>query len=322
MDGPWYSTSDTGINNINTGLSIANWVSTTNKSDVKKTAKKQARYPIFETCAKLSQESMWIDIFTEASKGKFPTHISYREGNLMYKKGTRLSSVSLPEDPLEAFNLCKGFIASHTGLRSLKEQKFESEFVQRTRSAVEYNLWSKVKNLSVRDQLIYNYAEYIYNHLQINVTQSYKLVAVVKLGIALREIRDEHIKMYNNQIFQITNISRDPITQAWIIQAPKSKVVERTTTFIPSYESKQSNDSFDNLWGKFLTKKHKAVSKSMNSRQNSYSTYSMFSQVSQETVVEPKNARGRPPLNNKNDITSTQLDESIQPVLVLTINSH
>ena len=274
------------------GSDVVNWISTKTRNEPKK--KSKAKHPIFEKCSYIASDNMWKNIFESASKGKFPTGISYRDGKMIFKLKGKTINIVVPEDELEAFNLCKGFIAVNSGLRSNDEQVFERDMLERSRTDTTFTRLSTV-NKKLAQALIYSYAEFVYRKMNLLSTESCKLVAVIKLGISLQQIQDSNIQMYNNQIGHINNIRYDSVNNKWVIDNPTTKTHERKTTIISVNNKPDYGDSFEVLWGKYLNKREKGLYKAQNSRQNLYSTYSDLSSIySSNSTPVKKTTRGRP----------------------------
>lgn len=275
-----------------TGSDVVNWISSKNES-LNKT-KTKIKHPIFDKCSLISTDEMWKNIFQLASKGKFPSGISYRDGKLIFKQKTKIFNIVVPEDELEAFNLCKGFIAANTGLRSSDEQQFERDMMERTRTDVSLTKWSSV-NKKVAESLIYSYAEFVYRRMNLNLSETYKLVSVIKLGLTLQQIQNTNIQIYNNQISHINNICYDSVNNKWFVNNVPHKKYERKTTIINSNNRQDYGDTFEVLWEKYLKKREKSFNKAQSSRQDLYSTYSDLSQLfSESSSVSKKSTRGRP----------------------------
>lgn len=83
-------------------------------------------HPIWSHCALLTDDPFWKDIYTTGSYGKMPKNFVYSNGVLGFSKIKKYKSITIPQNPSEAFNISITFFREN-GLVSERDQMSMAE---------------------------------------------------------------------------------------------------------------------------------------------------------------------------------------------------
>lgn len=224
-------------------------------------------YPVFSKCSELTTDPFWIDIFNNASKGKFPKGFSYKEGCLFHRRRNKTSSVEVSENAIEAFDTCKTFFRTMGGIASQQEhskndsEDAASESLDDTSdntgntSEISKIIWSKI--VPKKNKTLYLHS-FISNFAKKNNMISFeidKLQKILNLAETLGLLTDTNVIFEGNSISQINELTFDPITRQ-INFEPLNRPQDSSKRSNRSSRIKTSNGKqglFLKLWEKYLT---------------------------------------------------------------------
>ena len=265
---------------------MMNWMNTVQQKQTDTTDNIESyRHPIFASCYNLATDSLWLSIFDNARKGKFPSRITYRGEKLMYKSGNKIHQVHIPNDPLEAFNIARGFITKHTGLRAKRRNTQSSQNIQ-------FIGWRNIKSSIVRESLIYHFSQQqsrqqiLLGHTNKSIKEQ-RLSFVIKTGLGLGQIHPDDISLDNNVIINIKGLSFDQQTQNWRLDKPYYYDDDDSWSDIylnPPPPRRRKN--YIQLWKSYLSGYQNSQRRSQMTKSELYSNISMKSDRSDQSQIE------------------------------------
>jgi hypothetical protein len=177
-------------------------------------------HKIFEDCVALTSDTYWKDKLTQASRGKFPTGFTYKDGLLSFKKKNKPKPVnqSISFDPAIAVNEFISFMQltgkySDTNMVSMNNQ---SQISQSQTAQLGSRSWTSVHKKSRRDY-VERFISYVITAYKLNPAQIKSLRECIQIGIMLGAFGTNNIKVVGNRIESIVGIVTDPTTGLFII---------------------------------------------------------------------------------------------------------
>lgn len=199
------------MSNLNTNVTVTtvtfdSWI---NESTVQTKKKNQNAppvvYKVFEECSKVVNDPFWINKFKDAMIGKFPSRFSFRDGVLIYRKGSKNQTLEIPQDIREAAYKCIEFFKINGGIFSpLDEQK--SLELQNQNSKIELK-WNS--NKKVQQILLDYYYEQVKSSLNLSYKEVKQLKETVQIGIINKYFNKNNIYIENNRITNIEGLLWD-----------------------------------------------------------------------------------------------------------------
>lgn len=199
------------MSNLNTNVTVTtvtfdSWI---NESTVQTKKKNQNAppviYKVFEECSKVVNDPFWINKFKDAMIGKFPSRFSFRDGVLIYRKGSKNQTLEIPQDIREAAYKCIEFFKINGGIFSpLDEQK--SLELQNQNSKIELK-WNSSKK--IQQMLLDYYYEQVKSSLNLSYKEVKQLKETVQIGIINKYFNKNNICIENNRITNIEGLLWD-----------------------------------------------------------------------------------------------------------------
>jgi hypothetical protein len=175
-----------------------------------------ATHPIFEKCLPYIADPYWKAIFENATRGKFhkSAWFSERDNTLVFQRmvGTRSEKTHLGLDTLTPEEAVQQIIDAHRNILScyspndIEHQQEEQSKIQDTYEKDHYAEWKNVLMRVKRQSLISNYLNTLPESAHMTSKQKRRILSNILLYISLGFIQNEHIRLEDEAIIEITNI--------------------------------------------------------------------------------------------------------------------
>jgi hypothetical protein len=189
--------------------------SVTNDQAVKKKTIQKIVYSIFLEYAKLSEDDpCWYEKIMDLARDRPPKNFIYQKGILKFKKGNKIASLNLNDNPAVAVVELKNFIRQYGFFSSKKEISQTDKII------------SEVKEFGIKDIRKNNnlFEKYLNDYL-CDKTGDYKYI--VKLGFILKILETKDIKFENDKITGIEGIEDCKISSCKILQFKKKNNIKQ-----------------------------------------------------------------------------------------------
>jgi len=260
---------------VTTGKKMS-WVSSIPQdTKPRKTRKGKAEpvvlYPIFVECSELTDDIYWKNVFSSASLGKFPRNFTFKNGQLIHKKGTKEHKIEVGDEVVSALMNCLDFFRKLGGLKSDADRENDrlelEQYIMEQQDPMSMT-WADIrakKRKKLVDTHISCFIASVAEEMQLDRAQADQLATTINLGFMLGVLTDDHvefhgrIKRINGLSYSVTEdkfILNDPIPNQMgklhlvpdsvvLGYAPPSKRVTKS--------SKNSDSSFIDSWSKFVS---------------------------------------------------------------------
>lgn len=171
----------------------------------KRTAQRNVEYPIFEACRALTNDAFWNLQLYLAARGKFHRGFYYQNSFLRQKKKTRVRTVYIPPDPVQAIEAFIRFmheagIFSNIDTDARKEQVNFHIASYQTEAPV---TWSGVPK-KLRNSYVESYIDRCAKQYDLSIKAVESLKDTINFGIIMGVFDKDNIFVAN---FQITTIN-------------------------------------------------------------------------------------------------------------------
>jgi hypothetical protein len=173
-----------------------NWIEQPKKKKKYKAKFKRVIHPIFEFLSEDCTDVYWSKIFKNASVGKFPNDIVYRNDYISYTK--KNIKMKVPEDP---YDLAEDFIDF---LGKYKNMHGENE-CDDERGEIKWTVWKDVKKkqkLILREVYILGLSKK--HTMDKNLTDAVR--KLISYGFLTKEIDSKYVMMGKGKILYINNV--------------------------------------------------------------------------------------------------------------------
>lgn len=238
------------------------WLQTPIKEEDVKTKKRKNQkviiYPIFNQCKEFISDPFWVQLLEEAGYNKFPRGFSFRENQLVHRRGTRINTVTIPEnmeDPQEVVDTIINFMREY-GIRSAQDQDEERRLLQEKviRSMKNTKLtWADMsRKRSSHIFLFEAYANRIKDELDLSNDECKDLITTINIGVFLGYINGNDIDFSDGQIKEINGISFDIENRKFsYINGRKPKKIKSLPAFT---NSNDKTCTYAELWKDDISK--------------------------------------------------------------------
>jgi hypothetical protein len=194
-------------------------------------------HPIFVECSKLTKDPLWIDIMEKCSRAKFPKGFMVANGQIKFRKGNKVTQITIPKSPDEAFIAVKNFISTHGSIFSVKDKSIQDDFIKSSSVAVVKN---DIKFIRKDKNLFDTYLEkYIRSK-----PNSDSLRYIINYGFSLSFLKTADVIFDGTEIVDIKNVIFDT---DWKIDQKRIDSVQNKKP--PKKIVKTPEDEF---WNKYL----------------------------------------------------------------------
>lgn len=167
--------------------------------------------PEFIQMARYITDDYWQQKLIMAAKGKFPRKISYRNGEIRFRKNNGMNTETLPSDPAIAAVAVIQFIRQYTGLSSDTDKQENS--VHLTMTSDKYKplsecTWKDLNKVS-RISILNRYANEVTEAMNLTSLQRCQLIKTVQCGLICGRLSNNHIVMSYGRICEVTGLTYD-----------------------------------------------------------------------------------------------------------------
>ena len=168
-------------------------------------------FPIFLECAKYTLDSYWKEIFNNCAHNKFPQGIKFDSNAKNFIISTKKNKEIIPliKDPIQLFQLLMNIFKNKFEMKSTRETKFQKDKINKIKKRRDSNLdceWKKIKPKNLKDQLIYNYIDFLEKKYNLNTLEVRNLLSVIQLGFQFRTIQPDHVNYSNGIVHGIKGL--------------------------------------------------------------------------------------------------------------------
>ena len=199
-----------------TTVRLMPWLQTPMMSGKSRSRSKQSQLvvinPIFEQFIENIQDPFWVNVMKECSYGKFPRGSSFRNNILSSRKGSKIISEELNNDPIEGGKKCIEFFRTHCNLKSDNDLLIEKEKLNvcgMNGPKISTMAWSDIRSGSVKQSIILDYIYKIHSERNLNREQLNNLKTEINLGFTLKYFTPDHVNFSNGVIIDIRGLKWD-----------------------------------------------------------------------------------------------------------------
>lgn len=189
-------------------------------------------YSIFKECLQYTEDSYWINIFTDLSNGKMPygIHITNENTITTHYKNKEFTYIFIDKDPKEVFDKIKDVLISDFGVFSQKDIKntkknllHDLNIIEETRE----NNWKKIRRGRVQNFILHKYViDYaIKKGKDLNFARHMK--NTICAFLESKDITSDDIIMKSGKIKIINNITYNNKTEEFTVDEIRPKRVEK-----------------------------------------------------------------------------------------------
>ncbi len=195
--------------------------------------KKELKHHIFLELQAVCSDKFWKVKLEEASRDIFPKWFSYAQGELIYRKNSKVKSVRIDATNLE--ESCYAFISflqEYARLFSENDKKTSAfqDHVQTQRSSIEVLTWEKCSS-KMKPCLISEYIKLKTEELGLSKSEVQNLQSVIAIGQALGKIDKNDIVIEKRTIVDISSVQWDEDERRFVLERYKplnGKIVNRS----------------------------------------------------------------------------------------------
>ena len=214
------------------------------------------QHAIFEECAKITEDPLWKGIFISASIGKLPRGFMIRNGTLTNKKGNKIISLEIPDNPKMALDACVSFF-QRAGILSTKDQERINKRVEdykKTDKTLQQMRWDEIRQKRVKELLLSNYIRKLCKKHRLRNSEVERLKETIHVAFLLDKLGNDNIIFENGKISNITGIEFNQETREFIIAKREPKRIKNSTQTKDTQTCEHKDDSLNLLefWGKYL----------------------------------------------------------------------
>lgn len=229
---------------------------------------------LFKKCTEKTQDIYWINLYTNASKGKLPPNYAIKEGHLVFRHKKRPEKVLLPlEDPQFFYEVCDMFFRKTGGLMSDLEktaqwEKHENTFIPQH--------WSEIKSTAQRKALREVFIVSLVKKHNLTKREQFFLEHNINLGFTLGAF--SNVLLENGRIKEIVDLHWDESHRQFFFHKPKNKIkksVSLNAATSVNDEHTLKENIFIHHWSKFvksISKPEKTIQKNIYSKLSSGSS--------------------------------------------------
>lgn len=219
------------ISTVNFDSWIKEPVITTQHKNKKTRGIKEVKNPCFLEYIEITQDSFWVEKFTNASIGKFPVKFSYRDGVMYYKKGAKVRSLELSNNKYEAAPSCIEFFRVNGGIFSpIDEQNSIALQNARIQSDLTAPLTWGSANKKLQECLISYYVMHMKSSMNLKSNEVEQLRRCILLGIFNKYFGKHNIRIEENHIYSIEGLMWDDEAHIFFIDNRIKPVLTRKYT--------------------------------------------------------------------------------------------
>ncbi len=171
--------------------------------------------PEFLEMAQLVTDPYWQEKLLLAAKGKFPKKVSYRNGEIRFRKNSSMATEKLPKDPVDAATLVIQFIRKFTGLSSeldKRENLRQLSSVSSRYIPIRDCSWKHIKGKGSKIDIMNRYSREIATAMSLTELQRCQLLKTIQCGLICGQLSNDHVIMKVGRINQITGLYYDDST--------------------------------------------------------------------------------------------------------------
>jgi len=164
--------------------------------------------PEFIEMARYITDEYWQQKMMLAANGKFPRKISYRNGEIRFRKPNGMTTETICGDPSEAAAIVIKFIKKFTGLSSAADNQQSLKRIKSTSNRykpLSECVWKDLSKSS-KIMLIDRYADEISVHMSLNSIQRCNLIKVIQCGLTSSRLNHNQIQMSGGKICKIDGL--------------------------------------------------------------------------------------------------------------------
>lgn len=163
-------------------------------------------HPIFLTFSNYyDYDEYWANKLRQCAQNKLPNGFRYQEPVLSFRKANKYAEHRIADDSVNSAKIVVEFFRINASMFSPFDQISQDSIVRIQQPDVPL-VWSDAKP-STKDILIRKYCDYCQVTCALTSEQRRKLLAVIVIGLFLENITANDIRIVNNSIVSIDNIS-------------------------------------------------------------------------------------------------------------------
>ena len=269
-------------------------------------------YPLFENCAKLTEDPYWKTKFMDCAKGRFPRGYTYKNNLLTHKKGNKLTKLELSDSMTEVFIATMKFFQMTSGLLSQRDRKklqeIEEEKILEEMENVNELTWRDIKAEKYREMLLSEFINSVSTRMKFDEEEKREMITTVKKGLMLKYFNADNIIMEEGKITEIQGLFYNKEKNRYEIDKDYIKEVERYTNGLGlESEADRPEVDFIKLWEKYLESlQNKRIKKS------TYSSSTLHESALSDSLYESMNESIQESLNESeiiNDMSESITEE-------------
>jgi hypothetical protein len=161
--------------------------------------------PIFDDYASLTDDPYWKDVFVSAARGVFPKKFGYKDGLLVYRKGTK--DITMVVTQHTTLDQIQKFFRHNGGM--ISDRDIEMDITREETESYDSPQVISFDELSRKKQkkiFIINYLYDLSSSLKLNKQERDNLIKTISLALTLDQLDDENVIMRDGAICDISGL--------------------------------------------------------------------------------------------------------------------
>ena len=194
-------------------------------------------FPIFKEASNYTLNDYWKNMMNKFYLGEFPDGISYKNFIMSVYINGKNKKIPFPNNPPE---FCNTFILE---FKKLNYDESKENRQKKKDNIVTFKTWKDVRNHSLKERLIREYATYVCTSLKLSDSNKYELISKINLGIMFKSIT---ISMNNGKIYDVMGI--DFIDGHFVLVSQNYKFKEVSIV----YCEKEEKVDYPGIWKDYI----------------------------------------------------------------------
>lgn len=233
--------------------------------------------PIFDQCCELTTDEFWKDIFKSAARGVFPKKFGYKDGLIVYRKGSKDITSVISSDPRIAIHELRKFFKQNGGLvsdRDIAEDDLQEETETELISGSDkIETFTELSRKTQKRSSLVSYVYKITEQQKLNKSERLRLIQLLNLSLVLDVLDDTNVVVTNGCISDIRGLKviNGADGRHFSLRALEEFDVTEFTSRSTSRSSakvKQVADVFIKMWEKYINSYMKIQTKSGSSKRD------------------------------------------------------
>lgn len=171
---------------------------------------KQVEYPLFVRLSEYTLDDYWKQILLACGMGRFPRCVSYKDDQLVHRRGRVAKSITLLASTAEAEDFHRVLEFFRTlGMCSVLDNEANRKRVEDERmngQAQPYEQWKDIKRPQTKDILLQTYTNELYDRYKLTTKEYQHLQSTISIACLFKYISASTVILADGKIKEITGL--------------------------------------------------------------------------------------------------------------------